>query len=261
MHTSHTDTAYFKKRIELKMKHTYLHEFIDAPTIDEEKLFILISIMNRASVPPKQKERYIITTMLVQLALDTHDLVPLESTHDDYHAASEIPKQLTVLAGDYYSGLYYFLLSEIDDFAMIQTLASAIKKINEYKMNLYYRDIKNANEFLHMVKKMETLLFSYVSDYLGLPPLEKTVEEWLLINKLTLEQKKFQSNTTSVLLEAWQNQYAPHDKICFQRMLQKMIDNETNHLKEAVTTHGLQHSPSTMRDLVDAYKILDVEEG
>src|SRR5699024_6265809 len=131
------------------MKHTYLHKFIDKPTIDEDKLFILVSILNRAFVSSKQKEQYIITTMLVQLALDTHDLVPSSTDNGDYHAASEIPKQLTVLAGDYYSGLYYFLLSEIEDFAMIQTLASAIKKVNEYKMNLYYREIQTIDEFLY----------------------------------------------------------------------------------------------------------------
>lgn len=260
LHTSNIDIAYFKKRIEQKMKHTYLHEYIEKPTIDEEKLFILISIMERANLSPKQKEQYIVTTMLVQLALDTHDLVPVNSTSLS-QANSELSKQLTVLAGDYYSGLYYLLLSQIEDFSMIRTLATAIKEINEYKMTLYYQEITTTEEFMFSIKKIESLLFSYVADHIGLPPLDESIGEWLLINTLFLENNRVRKNRTSPLINVWKKLCNQHQELYFQNSLEEMIDARTNLLKATVTTQTLQQDLSLIKELLYKYTTLDVEEG
>src|SRR5699024_10497906 len=98
-------------------------------------------------------------------------------------------------------------LSEIEDFAMIKTLATAIKKINECKMDLYYRETKTIEEFMFLIKKIESMLFTHISAHIGLEPLEQTVEDWLLLNKLTLENKKAQQNKISPLVERWQTQF------------------------------------------------------
>src|SRR5699024_4304436 len=64
-----------KSLLKMKMKHSYLEKYIQKPVINEEKLFVLHAILNNINMPVKKKEKYMITTMLVQIALDTHDLV------------------------------------------------------------------------------------------------------------------------------------------------------------------------------------------
>lgn len=255
LHTSNIDIAYFKKRIEQKTNHTYLHKYIEKPTIDEEKLLILISIMDGAILSTEQKERYIITTMLVQLALDTHDKVSVDDILDT-RTKSQIPNQLTVLAGDYYSGLYYFLLSEIDDFELIHVLATAIKEINEQKMNLYYRERLSPEEFIYIIKQIETLLFTHVSDHIGTEPLDGTIAEWFAINKLTIEKNK----TTSPLIDVWRTN-CDHQQRCSEQAWNDLMDARMTHLKTSITSQNRHHIPSMIKERLYEYKMSDVEEG
>ncbi|MFD1038690.1 heptaprenyl diphosphate synthase component 1 [Virgibacillus byunsanensis] len=187
-----------KQMIEEKLQHTYLDKYIKKPKIDEEKLLILTAIINNTNLPDIKKKQYIITTMLVQIALDTHDLVSNTNGSD-----GKKPKQLTVLAGDYYSGLYYFLLSEIEDFRMIEILASAIKEINEYKMKIYYREPQSIHEFFRNVKKVESTLVLYVADFLQQAKMKNISEEWLFVNKLIQEKNQVRAVGFSPLFEDW----------------------------------------------------------
>src|SRR5699024_3634853 len=97
--------------------------------------------LNNINMPVKKKEKYMITTMLVQIALDTHDLVTDKKNDTVEPLSVESTRQLTVLAGDYYSGLYYLLLAEIEDYQLIHALAIAIKEITELKLRCIIRNL------------------------------------------------------------------------------------------------------------------------
>ncbi|REJ09730.1 heptaprenyl diphosphate synthase component 1 [Halobacillus trueperi] len=200
LNSSDNDIKQLKRKIASKVRHPYLVRFIPEPTIDEDKLVILSSIMDHTNLSEVKKEQYIITTMLVQIALDTHDLVTLSDEDDDREIVRS--RQLTVLAGDYYSGLYYYLLSQLDDIPMIHTLAGAIKEINELKMELYYKDVESFQEFLEGLKKIESLLIQRVASYVQKTAINDMAGEWLLAKKLLEEKRSYQEGNFSPLIDA-----------------------------------------------------------
>jgi heptaprenyl diphosphate synthase len=187
------EIRYLKARIEDKIHHPYLKKYIQQPVIDEEKLFILAAIINNAHLSNPQKEQYIITTMLVQIALDTHELVPI-SNETAENNEFVLSKQLSVLAGDYFSGLYYLLLAEIEDFDLIHTLASAIKEINENKMKLYYNEINSMHDHIQILERIETLLIWHIADYVEDTTMTQIAGEWIMLNKLNREKVKLNNN-------------------------------------------------------------------
>lgn len=177
-----------------------MDKYIQKPVIDEDKLFILSSIINNTSLSEVKKRHYIITTMLVQVALDTHDLVQVES--DNYETNHNKKKQqLTVLAGTYYSGLYYNLLSELDDIPMIYTLASAIKEINEQKMTIYYCEVDSYQDFMESLKKIESVLIFRVAEYMKRSSVNEVVGDWLLTRKLIYEKASYLKKGVSPIFD------------------------------------------------------------
>src|SRR5690625_7654130 len=76
MHTSNIDMKEINKLITYKIKHTYLNKYISKPIINQTKLATLSIIVNQTSLPEETKKQYIIATKLIQIALNTHDLIP-----------------------------------------------------------------------------------------------------------------------------------------------------------------------------------------
>lgn len=194
MHTLNRETKQLKHMIQQKISHSYVEKFIQKPLIDFDKLTILHYLYKDSELPAKRKLQYMTTIMLVQIALDTHELVPKNGSSE----MSAREKQLSVLAGDYYSGLYYLLLSDIGDIKMIQVLATAIQKINEKKMVLFYENVETIGELTETVKDIESLLFTDVASlYEESAELIPFIEEILLINRLYKEKELIVEHKTS----------------------------------------------------------------
>ena len=133
--------------IEEQLHHSYLKEYIDQPYIDRDRIyFLLLPFINEGRTMSKEVVQWISTAMLLQIALDTHEKVTI-SERDSLKE-----RQLTVLAGVYFSSLYYKILAETDDVELICNLAKAIKEINESKISIYKNEHKSIIEAHEEVK-------------------------------------------------------------------------------------------------------------
>lgn len=184
-----------RNKIEKRMQQTYLDKNTEAPFLDENKLLILQTLFGQTNLPDKQQTDYVITIMLIQMALDTHDKV-IVTTKSDETADERKNRQLTVLAGNYYSALYYQILAGLEEIDMVALLATSIKEINEQKMSLHY-DTTATEAFFTKLGRLESSLFrTAASRYMDTAILEP-LNDYFLISRL--QQEAREKKQTSLL--------------------------------------------------------------
>jgi heptaprenyl diphosphate synthase len=230
-----------KTLLEDRMKHSFLNKYIKQPFVDEGKLLILSGIMEGTDFSKNKKEQIIITAMLVQIALDTHDHVPAEINGLE-SKTEKLEKQLRVLAGDYYSGLYYMLLSELEEIDLIHKLATAIKEINEYKMKVYYHEANTFIEHLDFVMKTESLVALSLARYVGNVTIMPLIEDWMYVNKLIFIKTKENS-----IINHWQAYYPEWTYSSIVEKIDEIIKHKSQKINGYLRTlpdchslHGIQ---------------------
>lgn len=142
--------------------HTVLPEF------PESRTKLLLAFLHAGGVKENNHELYALVTSLVQVALDTHELVP-ESRGRDEHKDT-LSLQLKVLAGDYFSSRFYQLLSQSGQIDAIQQLAQSICEVNRMKMTLYLnmKQMRLApEEYLQQAADIHMRLFLTFSHLMG----------------------------------------------------------------------------------------------
>ncbi|WP_416149707.1 heptaprenyl diphosphate synthase component 1 [Salipaludibacillus sp. HK11] len=170
------------------IKHPYLKKFIDDPVIDEDQATILFLLLKEKEFPKKYTHDCILTALLVQAALDTHEIVNIHGLGSE---KVKTKRQLTVLAGDYYSSLYYYVLSKIEDVSLIRVLAKSIQEINESKMNIYKQHRKRVQPTIGDLKTINASLLKNISDMIHLSKWSAMIGEFFLLKSLLKERSLF----------------------------------------------------------------------
>lgn len=145
---------------EMIRQHTELPEFPDVRTK------LLYAFLLRSSRHTHTSELGAVVTSLVQMGLDTHDLVANWSGEENIETTRS--RQLKVLAGDYFSSNFYYLLSRAGEIGMVKQLATAICELNRMKVNLYTLIKKaklTADEYIRQVVDIRMHLFLSFRDY------------------------------------------------------------------------------------------------
>ncbi|THE15082.1 hypothetical protein E1I69_01845 [Bacillus timonensis] len=201
LHDINEIVADLKERIEDKTRHSYLQRYMEKPRIDEDKLLLLYSICEDLLLPKEQLINYIVTTMLVQQALDTHETVPNRLNYSDERMRGQ---QLAVLAGDYFSGLYYYLLAQATDITFIRILAEGIKEVNEAKIYYYQMDHEQIDKLFSCVTAVETAVFGKIVKTFQINKWEQLVQNFLLLKRLLLEREQYIECGNSILFKTLQ---------------------------------------------------------
>ncbi|MHC0036114.1 heptaprenyl diphosphate synthase component 1 [Pseudoneobacillus sp. C159] len=189
------DTIY--QRISLP----YLQQYIHTPTLDEDKLLFTISVLSNHGLTKEQMEECVVTSMLVQIALDTHERVTNSSIGEEKENSLK-QRQLTVLGGTYFSSLYYKILSETSNITMVRVLAEGIKEINEHKIIFYNKDSLEIDKLMNSVMTLESGLINKLADYLQESIWKEIASHFLFIKRLLHEKERFdKSEDSSVLID------------------------------------------------------------
>lgn len=170
------------------VKHPYLKKFIEDPVIDKDQATILFLLLKEKNFSKKYTHDCILTALLVQAALDTHETVNIHVLSSEL---KKTKRQLTVLAGDYYSSLYYYVLAKLEDVSLIRVMAKSIQEINESKMNLYKQQRKRIQPTISDLKTIHASLLRNISQKLELTEWTKIIEEFFLLKVLLCERFDF----------------------------------------------------------------------
>lgn len=121
------------------MYHPILNRDLGQPKLNEQTaLFLLLPKLNGEEWT-SSTQTAAIAVGAVYTAFDAHDAL-------DVYDVTTTKEQLRVLAGDYYSGLYYQLLATIPHFEFIGVLSKTIGRINEVKTEFHTnKELTNAD--------------------------------------------------------------------------------------------------------------------
>lgn len=140
----------------------------DLPDQSGPRLQLLYAFLNQQPSLSAHGELYTLATSLVQLGLDTHDMV---DTNTERRPEKEMrSRQLKILAGDYFSAQFYSLLAKAGQIDMITRISGAVCEVNRLKVNLYMRmrQLKvTADEYFSLAVQLRSGLFQHFAGVLG----------------------------------------------------------------------------------------------
>ncbi|WP_217592756.1 heptaprenyl diphosphate synthase component 1 [Cohnella sp. GbtcB17] len=134
----------------------------DLPEFPEGRVRLLQAVLADLQELGGQAELYPLATSLVQLGLDTHDLVENEESGAKAQTKQMRARQMKVLAGDYFSGRFYHLLSQAGQIETVKRLSEAVCEVNRIKMSLYGKMKQmrvNAEEYVSYGSAIRGVLF------------------------------------------------------------------------------------------------------
>ncbi|GLX68982.1 heptaprenyl diphosphate synthase component 1 [Paenibacillus glycanilyticus] len=149
------------KYVEYDMIQTYT----ELPAFPDPRLRLLHAVLNEHEALASKSELYTLVVSLVQLGMDTHDLIDTEDTRRTEMEMRS--RQLKVLAGDYFSSRFYQLLSQAGQIAMVSKISAAVCEVNRLKMDLYIkmqRSQLKAEEYLTKLTALKSEMFQLFTD-------------------------------------------------------------------------------------------------
>ncbi|WP_314585402.1 heptaprenyl diphosphate synthase component 1 [Paenibacillus terrigena] len=146
---------------EKAMKHDMISSNMEMPDFPDARIRLLFVYLDKNPTIKRNSELYALASSLVQMGLDTHDLI---DTDDEKKSEREMrTRQVNVLAGDFFSSRFYQLLAQAGEVKMVRQLSEAVCEVNRQKMNLYMRVkqlLLSTDEYLSLLVQLKMYLFT-----------------------------------------------------------------------------------------------------
>lgn len=180
-----------KKLIEKISYNEFLNEKIGKPQVDQDLVSLYLLSLDETSLSYDDQTNIVAAMSFVQLALHIHERVA-------YPTLSLQERQLSVLAGDLYSGAYYHILAKDERIELITTFAHAIKLTNEYKIEFRSDQTSTIEDALELTKAAEKTVIEAFCQYFNLEQLISLFEEYVFLKKLEKELNMKRIGDTSL---------------------------------------------------------------
>lgn len=188
-----------------RLNHPYVHQYLSAPVIDGDKLLVYY-LLFRENGKYQDIGEYVSSVMFAEVGLDTHEKMTIENLDEKKEVRS---RQLIVLAGDFYSSLYYFSLSGQGDIQMVRWIAEAIQEFNIHKCHLFYpSNALDWEQKCAVLQQIESALVAKIAEKLGLSEWAPAISDYFLFKRLTIERNCFlhKNRDSSLLFHIIKNQ-------------------------------------------------------
>ncbi|MGE7673737.1 heptaprenyl diphosphate synthase component 1 [Lysinibacillus sp. NPDC094403] len=184
--------AQLKTEIFMDVRHRTLQKYTGVPVLDENQLFyLLVPFLNGEEWQQEEREAAI-TVGIVYAALAAHDHIKeLDATSKE--------QQLTVLAGDFYSGRYYEILAMSGNVALIRNLSQGIVARCEHQIKVYEAEKRSIEQWFASISNIESGLISKFFELYSFSDYIPIMEKSLLILRLEREWATYQHGHASLM--------------------------------------------------------------
>lgn len=177
-----------RKQIEIILQDAYIQKCIGQVEFPETIVQMLEILFSNTSFDESKKKHLGVAATLLQMGLEMH----AQASSDQSKTPRMRTRQQLVLAGDYYSSLFYRFLVQHEEFSLINYFCKNILLINEAKLSLHVKlreQKKYDMEMLANHKKVTSGLLLAVADYFRSQEdfiflWKKTISMSLLLNDL-----------------------------------------------------------------------------
>jgi len=276
----HIETDEILSELKSNIDHIFIQKYVDIPRISSLRLQLLNLLLYQASFPRSLRKLYCVTTGLVQVGLDIHEEIVNQGLSSDREIRS---RQLSILAGDYYSGQYYSLLSKANLVDGVKKIALGIRDINIAKMKVYTENngngFKTLEQLIHTIKQKESVLYLQFLDQLESEEQKlfwkNIIEDMTFLSSLTNELNQHQISTHHIsyllvnffanknekreisdMKPEWRNKvknlYLKYD---IYRQIQELVQNTYEDLKKRI--HQIENMviKNEIRSIFDQFQI------
>lgn len=215
------------------VRHRTLLEYTNEPIIDDNQLFFLLLPYFNGEQWDDAMYKSIISVAIVHASLYEHDKI------NEFDATSK-EQQLTVLAGDYYSGRYYEILAQTGNISLIRQLSEGIIERCEHQVKVYEPNTNDIDEWFECLKVIESKLIAKYYDVYQFNKYSSVMEKALMIFRLKEELNNHLNGKDSVFVQRMNECIAQHNSDTpLKQYILKEIDWLFTHLYEELNLSHL----------------------